>query len=86
MIAEEAIFLLRSYCSCISLPSSIKAEDFKTLIQDELCLHLSSGHGVVMENLNFHKSMQVQQLITATGAKALYLPGYFPDFDSIAML
>ena len=53
---------------------------------DELCPHVLSGHVVVMDNLNSHKSTQVHQLITATGAKPLDLPRYPPDFNPIEML
>jgi len=72
---------------CIkTIKGSMKGKDFEAFIQDDLCPHLSSGHVVVMDNLNSHKSIQVQQLITATGAKPLYLPRYSPDFNPIEML
>ena len=69
-----------------TIKGSMKGKDFETFIQDDLCPHLSSGNVVVMDNLNSHKSTQVQQLITATGAKPLYLPRYSPDFNPIEML
>jgi transposase len=72
---------------CIkTIKGSMKGKDFEAFIQDDLCPHLSSEHVVVMDNLNSHKSIQVQQLITATGAKPLYLPRYSPDFNPIEML
>jgi transposase len=39
-----------------------------------------------MDNLNSHKSTQVHQLITETGAEPLDLPRYSPDFNPIEML
>lgn len=72
---------------CIkTIKGSMKGQDFETFIQDDLCSHLSSNNVIVMDNLNSHKSKQVQQLIAATGARLLYLPRYSPDFNPIEML
>jgi len=68
------------------MKGSMKGKDFETFIQDDLCPHLLPINVVVMDNLNSHKSTQVQQLIMATGAKPLYLPRYSPDFNPIEML
>ena len=40
----------------------------------------------MMDNLPAHKVEGVEQTITATGAMALYLPTYSPDFNPIEML
>lgn len=69
-----------------TIKGSMKGKDFEAFIRDDLCPHLSSENVVVMDNLNSHKSAQVQQLITATGAKPLYLPRHSPDFNPIEML
>ena len=69
-----------------TIKGSMKGKDFEAFIQDDLCPHLSASNVVVMDNLNSHKSIQVQELITATGAKPLYLPRYSPDFNPIEML
>jgi transposase len=39
-----------------------------------------------MDNLNSHKVDGIQQAVTATGAKAAYLPTYSPDFNPIEMV
>ena len=72
---------------CIkTIKGSMQGKDFEAFIRDDLSPHLSSTNVVVMDNLNSHKSIQVQELITATGAKPLYLPRYSPDFNPIEML
>jgi transposase len=69
-----------------TIKGSMKGKDFEAFIQHDLCPHLSSNHVVVMDNLNSHKSVKIQQLIEATGARVLYLPRYSPEFNPIEML
>ena len=72
---------------CIkTIKDSMQGKDFEAFIRDDLSPHLSSTNVVVMDNRNSHKSIQVQESITATGAKPLYLPRYSPDFNPIEML
>jgi putative transposase len=68
------------------IKGSMKGKDFEAFIRDDLCPQLSSSNFVVMDNLNSHKTIQVQELIRATGAKPLYLPRYAPEFNPIEML
>jgi transposase len=39
-----------------------------------------------MDNLNSHKAIEVQQMISQTGARLLYLPVYSPEFNPIEMM
>ena len=72
---------------CIkTIKDSMKGEDFEAFVRDDLCPKLSKGKVVIMDNLNSHKKEIVQQMITDTGAKPLYLPRYSPDFNPIEML
>ena len=72
---------------CIkAIKDSMKGENFETFVSKNLCPKLSKGKVVVMDNLKIHKSEKVQQMITDTGAKPLYLPRYSPDFNPIEML
>ena len=72
---------------CIKMIKDLmKAEDFEIFVREDLCPKLSKGKVVVMDNLKIHKSEKVQQMITETGAKPLYLPRYSPNFNPIEIL
>jgi len=72
---------------CIKMiEGSMKGADFLSFITDDLVPNLRSKQVVIMDNLNAHKVDGIQQAITATGAKAAYLPTYSPDFNPIEML
>ena len=68
------------------IQGSMKGEDFLAFIKDDLAPNLSSEHRIIMDNLSCHKVNGVEQAITQTGAKVLYLPTYSPDFNPIEML
>ncbi|WP_206336930.1 transposase, partial [Synechococcus sp. 65AY640] len=38
------------------------------------------------DNLNIHKSREVEELIRGTGARILYLPVYAPELNPIEMM
>jgi transposase len=69
-----------------TIKASMKGEDFLGFVRDDLCPKLNADKVVVMDNLNTHKSAEVQKMITAAGAKILYLSSYSPDFNPIEML
>ncbi len=54
----------------------MKEGDFLGFLRSELCLKLEARKVVIMENLNIHKSWEVEELIRGTGARILYLPVY----------
>lgn len=68
------------------IQSSMKGEDFLAFIKDDLAPNLSAEHRIIMDNLSCHKVNGVEQAITQTGVKVLYLPTYSPDFNPIEML
>ena len=68
------------------IQGSMKGEDFLTFIKVELAPKLLPEHRIIMDNLNCHKVEGVERVITAMGAKILYLPTYSPDFNPIEML
>ncbi|MFS8907787.1 transposase, partial [Synechococcus sp. OH2] len=41
---------------------------------------------VIMDNLNIHRSWEVEELIRGTGARILYLPGYALELNPIEMM
>ena len=44
---------------------------------------LKPGQYVVMDNVNFHKSETVEELIENAGCTLIYLPTYSPDLNPI---
>ena len=59
------------------------AERFNDWIETHLSPQLSDQHVVIMDNARWHKTSRTVALITATGAKLLYLPPYSPDLNPI---
>lgn len=56
---------------------------FNAWLEQQLCPLLHAQHGVVMDNVSFHKRAKTQALIHATGASLLFLPPYSPDLNPI---
>lgn len=56
---------------------------FETYVRDILIKELRYGQIVVMDNINFHKSPKVKQLIESVGCSILFLPTYSPDLNPI---
>lgn len=46
---------------------------------------LSKGDVVILDNVGFHKSERVEQLVRTKGAWLLFLPAYSPDLNPIEM-
>ena len=67
--------------------SGIKPIDgltFEALIAQRLVPTLWQGAVVIMDNCSIHKNNQeLEVLITAAGARIIYLPPYSPDFSPI---
>ncbi len=53
------------------------------MVRDILIKELKPGQIVVMDNINFHKTSKVKELIESRGASILFLPTYSPDLNSI---
>jgi len=56
---------------------------FTTFIEDSLCPILTKEHVVVMDNVGFHKSEKVIELINSVGAQCVFLPPYHPELNPI---
>lgn len=68
------------------IEGSMKGNHFKDFIEKKLVPKLKEGDVVVMDNLKIHKMKEIEELITAKGARVEYLPTYSPDFNPIEML
>ena len=62
---------------------SVDALTFDAFIAQKLVPLLWVGAVVIMDNCSIHKSAELEALITAAGARLIYLPPYSPDFSPI---
>jgi transposase len=69
--------------ACMTLEGSTDAQAFQAYVREVLCPTLRPGDKVIMDNLSSHKDEQTIALIQQTGAQALFLPAYSPDFNPI---
>lgn len=62
---------------------SVDTLTFEAFIAQKLVPQLWRGAVVIMDNCSIHKSAELEALITAAGARLIYLPPYSPDFSPI---
>lgn len=74
---------LRGIVGAMTVESATDGDVFLAYLEHVLCPKLQPGDVVVMDNLSAHKVDGVRGLVTARGAKLLYLPPYSPDFNPI---
>ena len=58
---------------------------FETWVETQLAPTLSPGDIVILDNVAFHKSGRVEELVRQRGAWLLFLPPYSPDLNPIEM-
>lgn len=58
-------------------------EIFKHFIENDLLPILKPSHVIVMDNVKFHQSETIKELINSVGARVLYLPPYHPELNPI---
>lgn len=59
------------------------SEIFAHFIENDLLPILKREHVVVMDNISFHKSQRVSELIESVGARIIYLPPYHSELNPI---
>lgn len=62
---------------------SVDSLTFDAFISHKLVPKLWKGAVVIMDNCSIHKSDELDAMITAAGARLIYLPPYSPDFSPI---
>jgi transposase len=67
----------------MTVDGATDAEVFRTYVKQVLGPTLRPGDIVVMDNLQAHKAVGVQQALARRGARLLYLPPYSPDLSPI---
>ena len=63
--------------------SAVDTMIFKTFAKKLLIPKLKRGQFVILDNVSFHKSQEIIDLIELTGAKVVFLPPYSPDLSPI---
>jgi transposase len=67
----------------MTVDGATDADVFRTYVKHVLGPTLTPGDIVVMDNLQAHKAVGVQQALARRGARLLYLPPYSPDRSPI---
>ena len=62
---------------------STNGDIFETFIGTQLLPVLSKSSVVIMDNVKFHGSEKVKDLVDSVGAKIIFLPPYSPDLNPI---
>ena len=65
------------------IASAVNGNIFKTYIEQLLLPKLRRGQFVIFDNVNFHKSKELIELIESVGVKVVFLPPYSPDLSPI---
>ena len=68
------------------IEAAVNCTIFKGFIKKFLAKKLKPGKYVVFDNVSFHKSQEIINLIENTGAKVVFLPPYSPDLSPIEKL
>ncbi len=69
--------------AAMSVAGSTDAEVFCAYLREVLAPRLNARDIVVMDNLSVHKVREVRRIISARGARLMYLPPYSPDLSPI---
>jgi len=68
------------------IESAVNLTIFKEYIRQLLVPKLRPGQYVVFDNVSFHKSQEIADLIESTGARVVFLPPYSPELSPIEKL
>ncbi len=80
MVIDEAM----PFSECAHWPAGQRNGDaFTTYAETLLAPTLSPGDIVILDNLPAHKVRGAREAIEAAGARHLFLPPYYPDFNPI---
>jgi transposase len=74
---------LQGLQAVMTVNGATDADVFRTYVKQVLGPTLIPGDIVVMDNLQAHKAVGVQQALARRGARLVYLPPYSPDLSPI---
>jgi len=85
MLSTIAVLGIDGIVTACTFDGATDTEMFVAFVKQFLIPKLKPGQIVVMDNLQPHKSPQVDRLIESVGASVMRLPPYSPDFNPIEM-
>ena len=56
---------------------------FEQWLDQWLCRELHSNSTLILDNAPIHRQNRIEEIAEARGHQVLFLPRYFPDFNSI---
>lgn len=84
-LSTVAAMSVQGIRTAVSYDGAMNRECFVGFVEQFLVPTLRPGQVVILDNLPAHKSIEVDRLIEAAGARVLPLPPYSPDFNPIEM-
>ena len=67
----------------LEVTGSVNGDVFEVFIESIVVPCLRPGKVVLLDNVRFHYRESIREMIEATGARALFLPAYSPEFNPI---
>lgn len=62
---------------------SADSEIFVQFLQQHLLPEIGENKVIIMDNVKFHKATKIEEAITQSGSKLIYLPPYSPELNPI---
>jgi transposase len=62
---------------------TVNKQRFTNWLKEHLVPYLTTRKVVIMDNAPWHKGEEIEEIITSTGAKLIFLPPYSPDLNPI---
>jgi transposase len=82
-VTVTAALTLDGIVAPMMLRGAMTARAFEAYVEQCLEPELGPGDVVVLDKLAAHRTNRVRELVEATGARLIHLPGYSPDFNPI---
>lgn len=82
-VTVTAALTLDGIVAPMMLHGAMTARAFEAYAEQCLAPELGPGDVVILDKLSAHKTNRVREVIEATGARLVFLPGYSPDFNPI---
>lgn len=71
--------------TAVTYDGAVNTEAFVGFVEQFLVPTLRPGQVLILDNLQAHKSPEVDRLVEAAGARVMRLPPYSPDYNPIEM-
>lgn len=74
---------MEGFLGGLEVTGSVNGDVFEAFIEQVVLPHLRPGKLVLLDNATFHSREEIQAMIEATGARAMFLPRYSPEYNPI---